>query len=138
MNARIVRMAAAIAIAVVGLMLAGCGSLLPGTKDVNVNTLGRDYYNQPNTAQVLNLEGDSVEISIKGAKKLTLSCPVPTKNMIPQSPGVLDSIGGLFNQVVPWIAGAYIGGKLADRPATVQPAVVEQQVLVPIESAAAP
>jgi len=126
------------AVAAAGLACGGCGSLLPSTKPVNVNTWMEDYYGQKRNTETMIIEGTNVEFSIKGATKIVMAAPVQPISIIPREPGVLDSIGNLFGQVVPWVAGAYIGGKLADRPATVQPAVVEQQVLVPIEGVAAP
>ena len=115
----------------------GMGCMAP-VKDVNVNTLGKDYYNQPNNTPILELSGKAMDIHLTGVDSMKVSTQLPTKNMIPRDPGVLDSIGNLFGSVAPWIAGAYIGGKLADRPATVQPSVVEKQVLVPVEGASAP
>ena len=70
-----------------------------------------------------------MEWTIKGASEITLSTPVPTKSMIPREPGVIDSIGNLFGSVVPWAVGAYVGGKLADRPATVSQQVVKPEVV---------
>jgi hypothetical protein len=138
MKARLIRLAAAVAIPAAVLMMSGCGTVLPDVKPVNANAWAKDYYNQPNVANIVSLEGPAIEITIKGATKIALNTPVPVKSVIPRDPGVLDSITGLLGQVMPWLGAAYIGGKLADRPATVQPAVVEKQVLVPIEGAAAP
>lgn len=113
-------------------MIAGCGTVKP----VNANTWARDYYNQPNTAPLIELTGKAMDIHLTGVDSVRVSTQLPTKNVIPRDPGVLDSIGGLFGSVAPWIAGAYLGGKLAERPATVQAQVVEKQVLVPVEGAA--
>jgi hypothetical protein len=112
-------------LAAMGLMAAGCGTVKP----VDSNAWAKDYYNQPNTASIASIEGENVEFSIKGAKRIVLNTPVPPKSIIPRDPGVLGALGGLFGDVVPWVAGAYIGGKLAERPATVQSQVVRPEVI---------
>lgn len=110
--------------------LCGCGTV----KQVDTNAWAKDYYNQPNVAPILHAKGTNVCISISGAQELTLSTPVPTKSIIPRDPGVLDSLNGMVGSVLPWVGAMYLGGKLADRPATVQAQVVQPEVVtVPAE-----
>lgn len=133
-----IRRIAAVMVAAVALMLTGgCGTVLPDAKKVDVNKGMEAYYNQPNTAPIMSAKGTNLTftLTVSNATEFSLNTPVPCKSIIPRDPGILDSIGGLLGQVMPWLAGAWIGGKLADRPATVQPAVVEKQVLVPVEGA---
>jgi hypothetical protein len=125
---RIVMSAAALSF--IGVALTGCGTV----KEVNANAWAKDYYNQPNTAQIASIEGDNVEFSIKGAKRIVLNTPVPTKSIIPRDPGVLDSLSGMIGNCLPWVGAMYVGGKLADRPSVVQSQVVRPEVVtVPAE-----
>jgi hypothetical protein len=111
--------------AAVAVGLCGCGTV----KQVDTNAWAKDYYNQPNVAPILHASGTNVCITISGAQELTLSTPVPTKSVIPRDPGVLDSLSGMMGNVLPWVGAMYVGGKLADRPATVQAQVVQPQVV---------
>lgn len=105
--------------------LSGCGTVKP----VDTNAWAKDYYAQPNTAQIACIEGPNVEFSIKGATKITLNTPVPPKTIIPRDPGVLDSLSGFVGNALPWVGAMYVGGKLAGRPATVQQQVVRPEVI---------
>jgi hypothetical protein len=67
--------------------------------------------------------------SSSSEQRMTLSTPVPTKSVIPRDPGVLDSLSGMMGNVLPWVGAMYVGGKLADRPATVQAQVVRPEVV---------
>ena len=120
----------ATALALAGAVLTGCGTVKP----VNANTWAKDYYNQPNTAQIASIEGDNVEFSIKGAKRIVLNTPLPAKTVIPRDPGVLEAMSGMLGNVLPWVGAMYVGGKLADRPSGVQSQVVRPEVVtVPAE-----
>lgn len=115
--------------ALMAVAFSGCGTV----KEVDANGWAKDYYNQPNTANIASIEGDNVEFSIKGAKRIVLNTPVPPKSIIPRDPGVLDAIGGLMGNALPWVGAMYVGGKLADRPATVAPQVVHPEIVeVPV------
>jgi hypothetical protein len=81
-------------------LLAGCST------EKNVKAAAgwaRDYYGQPNAAEILVVEGTNVAWQITGASRIVLSTPVPTKSVIPREPGIADGFFETVRAVAPWI-----------------------------------
>lgn len=97
------------------------------------------YYQQPVNADYLVLEGDNVEWTIKGCKKVTLSGPIPAKSIYPRDQGtlqtVLDGAGELAKTAALGVVG-YQGVKALKSISTQPATVVTTEKLVPVEGAA--
>lgn len=86
--------AAAIALA------AGCAT----EKNIKAGTgWAKEYYGQPNAAEILHVEGTNICLTLSGASSLTLSTPVPTKNMIPKEATWTDGLFDTLKTVAPWV-----------------------------------
>jgi hypothetical protein len=88
--------------------LAGCGTVKP----VDANTWARDFYGQPNTAQILHVEGTNICFTLSGASVVTLSTPIPCKQMIPRDVSWMDSLMDGVKTVAPWVAMGYLGSHM--------------------------
>lgn len=130
-----------IVLAVLGLaaMTSGCATT---PNDVEIARQGfetaKAYYQQPIKADYLVIEGDAVEWTIKGAKRVTLSGPIPAKSIYPRDQGtlqtVLDGAGDLAKTAAMGIVG-YQGVKALTGVAR-NPTVVTTEKVVPVEGAA--
>lgn len=121
------------------LMVSGCATT---PNDVALARVAADtamgYYNQPNTAPTMELEGTNLEWSIKGATKITLLCPLPSKSIYPRDQGTLQTLlngaGEIAKTAAMGVVG-YQGVKALQATATKAPTVVTTEKLVPIEGA---
>jgi hypothetical protein len=94
----IAQIALALALAAVA---TGCS-----TTPVDANKWADAYYNQANTANIMQIEGSNVCLNMSGVSKFTLSTPVAPKQMMPQSPGFWDGVGETVRTsamiIAPW------------------------------------
>lgn len=82
-------------------VLAGCAT---SDKTVKAGAAwAKDYYNQPNTAEIVVVEGTNVSWKIENASRIVFSTPVPTKSVIPREPGIMDGLFDTLKTVAPWL-----------------------------------
>jgi hypothetical protein len=135
MKARIARLVAAIAIPVVGLLLAGCATMNTD-QGKNIKTVAVKNLDQETDFPTLLIEGTNVEFTIKNANKIAFRSYKPPIPAVPSK----SWMDGAWD-TLKWVAGFYFMGNMfeaASAKTIVPTQVVEQQVLVPIEGAAAP
>ena len=96
------------------------------------------YYNQPNTAETMVLEGPNLTWTIQGATKITMTAPIPPKSVYPRDQGTLQTLlsGGadIAKTAVYGVLG-YQGIKAMQAVATTEPTVVTTEKLVPVSGA---
>lgn len=119
------RALAAACLAAACLLLSGCVSkdkIDSGAK------WAKNYYEQPNTAEILHIEGSNVLWTVSGATRITLSTPVPPKSVIPASPRWYDSVADVAKTVAPWffMAWAVDNGAIGSRSTTINNAAPAQ------------
>ena len=117
----------------VAALIVGAGCRTPTATDVEMakvtSQIPLAYYAQPRTAEIVHAVGSNVTFTISGASELTLSTPVPPASIYPRDQGTIEAIVNGLKDIVPWGVAGYVGGKLAARPTTVKPEVVQPQVV---------
>lgn len=69
--------------------------------------LGKAYYNQPNMAKVIEIEGTNLTFTVEGATRFCLSAPVPPKQIMPRESAWYDGLSDSIKTVAPWIFMGY-------------------------------
>ena len=99
-----------LAIAPFLLFVFGCSTVTPDNINAGANWAEK-YYEQPNVAEVFHIEGTNVTWSVTGATSITMSTPLPTKNVIPQNPGWIAALGDAAKSIAPYfLLGWMFGG----------------------------
>lgn len=119
--------------------LALCSGCATTANDVAMAKIAADtasnYYQQPNSADYMVMEGTNLEWTIKGATRLVFSGPIPAKSIYPREEGtlkqVLDGAGDIAKTVTLGAVGMQ-GVKALKAQA---PTVVTTEKLVPVEGA---
>jgi hypothetical protein len=122
----------------------GCGMVLTSgcattANDVAMARIASDtaqnYYQQPNKADYMVMEGTNLEWTIKGATRLVFSGPIPAKSIYPREEGslkqIMDGAGEIAKTAALGIVG-YQGVKALKAQA---PTVVTTEKLVPVAGA---
>jgi len=105
----------------VSVMLSGCasqqkpvrttycadGTVVESTLIDSATELGQAYYNQPNTAQLINAEGTNITWSITGCTSLVFSVPVPPKQIVPRESSWYNGVADTLKTYAPWFFMAY-------------------------------
>ncbi len=97
-------------------LLTGCST--PSKDQIKAGAgWAKDYYQQPNTAEIINAEGTNITWTISGCTKLVFSTPIPTKSVIPREQTFTDGLFDTFKTIAPWVFmgwavhdGAFSGG----------------------------
>jgi hypothetical protein len=119
-----------------GLMAGGCAT---SANDVAMARIAADtannYYNQPNKADYMVMEGENLEWTIKGATKVTFSGPIPTKSIYPREEGTLKQVMDGAGDIAKTAALGIVGYQGVKALKAQQPTVVTTEKLVPVEGA---
>jgi len=123
----------------IGAMATGCATTPNDIAMARVaSETANAYYTQPVKADFLVLEGDNVEWTIKGCKRVTLSGPIPAKSIYPRDQGTLQTVlsgaGDLAKTAALGVVG-YQGVKALKSISTQPATVVTTEKLVPVEGA---
>lgn len=78
-----------------------------GTVIDSATELGKAYYNQPNMAKIVEIEGTNMEFHVTGATRFCLSSPVPVKQIIPRENAWYDGVADTLKTYAPWFFMAY-------------------------------
>ena len=89
-----------VAVAVFALALTGCNTAV---KKVDANKWAEAYYAQPNTADLIVVEGTNVSWKIENARRIVFSTPVPQKSIIPRDPTWTESFFDTAKSIAPWL-----------------------------------
>jgi len=127
-----------IAVLLMGLMCGGCATT---PNDVALARVAADtaanYYQQPNSAEYMELEGSSLQWSITGATKIRMSGPIPCKSIYPREEGTLKAVLDGAGEITKTVALGYVGAQGVKALRAQKPTVVTTERLVPVQGAAA-
>lgn len=93
------------------------------------------YYNQPVKADYMVLEGDNVEWTIRGCKRVTFSGPIPAKSIYPREEGQLKQVIDGATDLAKTAALGIVGYQGVKALRAQKPTVVTTEKLVPVEGA---
>jgi len=115
------------------LAVAVCGGCAAPVKKVDVNKGLDAFYTQPRTVDLLTLRGTNMTVTYTGVTEYRVASVLPPLNAIPREPGLLekcvDVIVGLGKWGLGWYFGAQIADKAFEQPRTVDPVVVQPEVV---------
>lgn len=80
-------------------LVSACGTV----KQVDANRWARDYYSQPNCADLITVEGTNVSWKIENATRIVFATPVPQKSIIPRDPTWQEGFFDTLKTVAPWL-----------------------------------
>ena len=123
-----------IAFGMVGLVCFGSGCSTSGFKKVDVNKGLNDYYNQPRTVDLVTVHGTNMTVTITGLSEFKVASILPPLNAIPREPGItekiIDGTMGLAKWGLGWYYGSQILTTALQQPRTVDPVIVEPEVVL--------
>ena len=112
-----------------------CGGCASAVKKVDVNKGLDSYYNQQRSVDLLTLRGTNMTITYTGVTEYKVASILPPMNVLPREPELLDKIVdgvvGLGKWGLGWYFGSQIMTSALQQPRTVDPVVVQQQVVQP-------
>ena len=87
-------------------LLASCTSV----DKVDANTWARDFYNQPNSTPLAQIQFVPAggRLLLEGVTALTVSTQLPLKSMMPRETNWVDGMFDAVKTVAPYAAGAYL------------------------------
>ena len=113
-------------------LCAGCSTAM---KKVDVNRGLDSYYNQQRSVDLLTVRGTNMTITYTGVTEYKVASILPPMNVLPREPELLDKIVdgvvGLGKWGLGWYFGSQIMTSALQQPRTVNPVVVQQQVVQP-------
>jgi len=112
-----------------------CGGCASTVKKVDVNKGLDSYYNQQRSVDLVTVKGTNMTVTVTGLNEFKVASILPPMNVLPREPELLDKIVdgivGLGKWGLGWYFGAQIADKAFDQPRTVDPVVVQSQVVQP-------
>ncbi len=125
----------------VGVVMALCAGCASTEKPAATGRGVAAFYGQPRTADLLTVQGTNMTITYTGVTEYKVATILPPLNPLPQDPGLLakmvDGVVGLGKWGLGWYFGAQIADRAFEQPRTVDPVVVQPEV-VTVPSAPAP
>ncbi len=93
------------------------------------------YYNQPNSAEYMEMEGSNLVWSITGATRIKMSGPIPTKSIYPREEGTLKQVMDGTADIAKTVALGVVGYQGVRALKSQSPTVVTTEKLVPVAGA---
>jgi hypothetical protein len=113
-------------------LCAGCASTV---KKVDLNKGLDSYYNQQRSVDLLTVTGTNMTITYTGVSEYKVASILPPMNVLPHEPGIMekivDGVVGLGKWGIGWYYGSQVMTTALQQPRTVEPTVVQQQVVSP-------
>lgn len=118
------------------LLGSGCAT---SANDVAMAKIAADtaanYYTQPNNAEYMVMEGTNLEWSIRGASRIVMSGPIPTKSIFPREEGTLKQVLDGATEITKTVALGAVGYQGVKALKAQKPTVVTTEKLVPVTGA---
>jgi hypothetical protein len=112
-----------------------CGGCASTVKKVDVNKGLDSYYNQQRSVDLLTVTGTNMTITYTGVSEYKVASILPPMNVLPHEPDIMekivDGIVGLGKWGIGWYYGSQVMTTALQQPRTVEPTVVQQQVVSP-------
>lgn len=94
-----------VAVAAMALALCGCANMTKEKVD-SYGKIAKSYYEAPNVAQLWVIEntngGQVCEFKVSNFTRFEMNTPVPPKNIIPQNPSWMSSLGSAVKDIAPY------------------------------------